>query len=444
MGDSHDAAAPAAAPAQPAVSCIACGSSHSLALVDTAEGSIVASWGRGEDGQLGHGDAEERLRPQAVFALLGAGITSVHCGAEYSVAVSASRRETYAWGWADFGRLGHGDCKDVFIPAPIPALSGRAVASVSCGDTHTLVATDAGELFTFGRNQNGQLGHGGLSDSLVPLQVAALRGQRVTCVAAGAEHSTCCTADGEVYSWGWGRYGNLGDGDTQDRHLPTRAGGLEGVAVARVACGWRHTLAVDAEGRLWSWGWSKYGQLGHGDTRDQLLPKRVDALAGCAVAAVAGGWRHTLAADAEGRLFAWGWGLFGQLGLGACADVCVPTLVAALQGERVAQLASGWKHTMVVTEAGRFYSWGRGVSGQLGRGDGADSAVPLPLPDLSAGSVQVEALRREAHPVVLMYQIPPGDRYAVVPDHADADGGEGDGAAVPDADLGGAAKRHKS
>lgn len=61
------------------------------------------------------------------------------------------------------------------------------------------------------------------------------------------------------------RYGNLGDGNNTDRHMPTAVRGLDGVKVLLVACGWRHTLAADEEGRLFSWGWSKYGQLGHGD-----------------------------------------------------------------------------------------------------------------------------------------------------------------------------------
>ena len=49
---------------------------------------LVVSWGRGEDGQLGHGDAEERTQPQAIFGLLNAAVSSVYCGAEYSLAIS--------------------------------------------------------------------------------------------------------------------------------------------------------------------------------------------------------------------------------------------------------------------------------------------------------------------------------------------------------------------
>lgn len=75
----------------------------------------------------------------------------------------------------DFGRLGTGDCKDVFVPCPLPSLAGRTVASVACGDTHTLVATDDGQLFSFGRNQSGQLGLGSIQDSLLPQPVLALQ-----------------------------------------------------------------------------------------------------------------------------------------------------------------------------------------------------------------------------------------------------------------------------
>lgn len=60
---------------------------------------MVLSWGRGEDGQLGHGDADDRNNPEAVHALMGQGVTSVHCGAEYTVAVSGDQQQVYSWGW---------------------------------------------------------------------------------------------------------------------------------------------------------------------------------------------------------------------------------------------------------------------------------------------------------------------------------------------------------
>ncbi len=143
-------------------------------MLFAGSGELVVSWGRGEDGQLGHGDAEERNQPQTIFGLLNQRMSSVHCGAEYSLAISHEHRQIWSWGWGDFGRLGHGDCGDVFVPRPIAALAGIPIASAACGDTHTLVLSEAGEVYAFGRNQNGQLGTGSDVDSLVPLKLTAL------------------------------------------------------------------------------------------------------------------------------------------------------------------------------------------------------------------------------------------------------------------------------
>ena len=75
----------------------------------------------------------------------------------------------------DFGRLGHGDCGDVFLPKPVAALSDKRVVACSCGDTHTLCVTSDGLLYSFGRNSNGQLGNGRTDDNTTPAVVQALQ-----------------------------------------------------------------------------------------------------------------------------------------------------------------------------------------------------------------------------------------------------------------------------
>lgn len=175
---------------------------------------------------------------------------------------------------------------------------------------------------------------------------------------------------------------------------------------------------------------------------DQLVPKQVDAVAGSKVIVIAGGWRHSAAIlegpDAARSVACWGWNKFGQLGLGHNDDVCSPQTVAALAGEPATALAAGWKHTVVTTGA-KTWAWGRGVNAQLGTGEAKDVNVPVELPELTAGAaLSVEALTRAAHPVVA-YSIPPGDRYAVVPD--DGEAGGADPHAVPDADGQGAKRQ---
>jgi alpha-tubulin suppressor-like RCC1 family protein len=168
----------------------------------------VVTFGRGDDGQLGHGDADERLKPTTVAAFAGAEVDVVVCGAEHSVALSKRQKQVYSWGWyacqaphpqdpwhlaptayptsracaalsnpglcrGDFGRLGHGDSSDVFLPQPIAFFSGMTVSKIACGDTFSLAIIDNGELYSFGRNQNGQLGLGHKEDVTVPARVHA-------------------------------------------------------------------------------------------------------------------------------------------------------------------------------------------------------------------------------------------------------------------------------
>jgi hypothetical protein len=98
------------------------------------------------------------------------------------------------------------------------------VQQVACGDTHTLAVLDDGRLFSFGRNQNGQLGNGGRDDRSKACAVSNLAAERVTGAACGAEHSVCVTTEGRVFAWGWGSYGNLGNGCYSDECAPILCG----------------------------------------------------------------------------------------------------------------------------------------------------------------------------------------------------------------------------
>jgi alpha-tubulin suppressor-like RCC1 family protein len=142
--------------------------------------------------------------------------------------------------------------------------------------------------------------------------------------------------------------------------------------MTQVACGWRHTISVSESGKLFTFGWSKYGQLGHGDFQDHLIPHQVEALEKTKVQSISGGWRHTMALDNEGQLYGWGWNKFGQVGCGNTEDQTSPQLVKTLVDQKITLVVCGWRHTVAITERGNVYSWGRGTSGQLGHGDAVD------------------------------------------------------------------------
>ncbi|CAI7885621.1 unnamed protein product [Closterium sp. NIES-53] len=150
---------------------ISAGASHTVALLSDDR---VCAWGRGEDGQLGLGSAEEQLEPTEVSALAGKRVSALACGADHTTAYSEDSQTLWSWGWGDFGRLGHGHSSDVFLPHAVASLCGRPIKHIACGDCHCIAVDANGTAFSWGRNQNGQLGLGTLDDALVPTQITAL------------------------------------------------------------------------------------------------------------------------------------------------------------------------------------------------------------------------------------------------------------------------------
>ncbi|KAL3630244.1 Ultraviolet-B receptor uvr8 [Castilleja foliolosa] len=416
---------------------ISAGASHSVALLS---GGAVCSWGRGEDGQLGHGDSEDRFSPTKLSALDDQEIVSVTCGADHTTAYSELQFQVYSWGWGDFGRLGHGNSSDLFSPQPIKALQGLRIKQIACGDSHCLAVTMEGEVQSWGRNQNGQLGLGTTDDSLVPRKIEAFQGISVKMVAAGAEHTAAVTEDGELYGWGWGRYGNLGLGDRDDRLVPGKVLTVEGEKMVLVACGWRHTISVSSSGSLYTYGWSKYGQLGHGDFEDHLIPHKLEALRENSISQISGGWRHTMALTTDGKLYGWGWNKFGQVGVGDNIDHCSPVQVKFPLDQKVVDISCGWRHTLAVTEKQNVFSWGRGTNGQLGHGDSVDRNVPKVIEALStdgSSGQNIESSKVDISSAEKAW-VSPTQRYAVVPNEnvsATSTGGNGADASVPENDV---------
>ncbi|XP_022841811.1 ultraviolet-B receptor UVR8-like [Olea europaea var. sylvestris] len=414
---------------------ISAGAGHSVALLS---GNVVCSWGRGEDGQLGHGDADDRFTPTQLGALDGREIVSVTCGADHTTAFSESQSQVYSWGWGDFGRLGHGNSSDLFSPQPIQSLQGLHIKQIACGDSHCLAVTMKGEVLSWGRNQNGQLGLGTTEDSLLPQKIEGFQGISVKMITAGAEHTAAVTEDGELYGWGWGRYGNLGLGDRIDRLIPEKVSSVEHEKIILVACGWRHTISVSSSGSVYTYGWSKYGQLGHGDFEDHLIPHKLEALHEHCICQISGGWRHTMALTTDGELYGWGWNKFGQLGVGDNSDHCSPIPVKFPDDQKVVHVSCGWRHTLAVTDRHNVFSWGRGTNGQLGHGDSLDRNVPKIIDALNmdgSSGQQIEASKVDISSEKIT--VLPTERYAVVPKENSALllGRDGNDSSVPENDV---------
>ena len=292
------------------VRAVSVSSAHSLAIT---AGGCVWSWGSGSRGRLGHGENQAQLLPKKIEAFADQRVVATSAGGSHCLALTADGA-IWSWGYGGFGQLGHGDQQNQLLPKKIEAFADQRVVVVSVGAHHSLALTADGALWSWGSGGQGRLGHGDQQNQLLPKKVEAFAGQRAVTVSAGVSHSLALTADGALWSWGGGLSGKLGHGDEQGQLLPKKVEGLAGQRVLAVSAGEVHSLALAADGAVWSWGGGAGGRLGHGDRQNQLLPKQVEAFADQRVVAVSAGGVHSLALTADGAVFAWGKGEDGCLG----------------------------------------------------------------------------------------------------------------------------------
>ncbi|MEU7023836.1 Ig-like domain repeat protein [Streptomyces sp. NPDC046203] len=259
-------------------------------------------------------------------------------------------------------------------------LTGLAAAPASAQSPPTDIALG------WGWNEVGALGDGTTTDRLTPTPVDLPAGVQLTALSAGHGFSLGLTADGGVYAWGINNYGQLGDGTTTSSLTPVEVDLPAGVHVTALASGSNHTLALTADGRVYAWGWNAYGQLGDGTTTDRATPVPVDLPAGTTITAVAAGdnGEFSLAATSDGHVLGWGLNRYGQLGNGTTLDSITPTEASLPAGTQVTDLAAGAGHSLALTSTGSVYAWGLNGSGQLGDGTTTDRHTPVQI--LPAGS----------------------------------------------------------
>jgi alpha-tubulin suppressor-like RCC1 family protein len=246
-------------------------------------------------------------------------------------------------------------------------------------------APAVGTLYMCGTGDSHKLGLGDTNDRENPTLVEALKGTPIVHVACGKYHSAAVSSDGDVYAWGLESSGQLGLGSARTRaHTPTKVEALSGKGVTQLSCGMYHTLALTAAGEVYSCGFggsllNGASGLGHGNrTQLEAFTKLAsfgpDGTEGVAAATVSAGGYHSVVLDREGGVWTFGRGEWGRLGHGDASDCLAPTRVLAparLEGEErpfgpslVAQAGEG--HTGVLGVDGMAYTWGRNEQWQLG------------------------------------------------------------------------------
>jgi len=312
-------------------------------------------------------------------------IEAVACGGNHLLILTHDG-QVYACGDSSQGALGIGHTKgymDVPMLVTIKKHKGlRKVKQIAAGLEHSMCLTVQHEVFTWGNGIKGKLGHGDEVEQRIPKELTVIRQFTPISLTAGDTHSACVTAAGKLYTWGDGQYGKLGHGSNQSELTPMRVAALSDVEIISVSCGPFHTLAVDKSGKVWSFGQSKNGKLGHLDIDHSDIPLTVKNLDGVRTA-FASTW-NSYVVDRNNRAFSWGSSEKDMLGhkedpagqhvpkpiewlkIARVIESKGETAKEASSSSKVAQVVCSFTNTFAITDAGEVYVFGSNENGQCG------------------------------------------------------------------------------
>ncbi len=255
------------------------------------------TWGAFEGGQLGTGASEPALTPYQVNGLPA--IAWIAAGVQTAVAV-ATTGEVYVWGQNNRYQIPNA-AQDQIVPIPTLVSGIDDAVAVTAGMNHVAVLRSTGSVVSWGDNVDGAIGHGvptpDYSDRLSPGPVLAPGNAGLIDIIGGYGHAFALTDTGTVLAWGTGQFGNARSESIRLVERTHCSSGLTDVSGdhgrSLLQC-----LAVKNDGSLLAWGQNPYGELGDGttDVKDELAL----VTGRPAVAAVAGGGYHALAATADG------------------------------------------------------------------------------------------------------------------------------------------------
>jgi len=297
----------------------------------------------------------------------------VFTGEYTSFAVTADG-QLWGWGYNNRGQLGIGSMVNQSIPLQVNGVSD--VLDVAPGVEHTIIVEEDGSVWGWGNNDYGQVGDGSNIQRNSPVAINGL--DQMVSVSAGSLHTLGLRNDGSVWAWGYNGYGQLGNGTTTNRNTPAPVGGLNDM-VAVAAGSDQFSVALKADGSVWTWGNNDLGELGNGGSPRLSVSQQINGV--FEIVAIAAGDDHVIALKGDGTVWSWGYNAWGQLGVGDQSARYSPVRVPGLS-QMVAIGAQG-NSSYAIKADGTVWVWGRNNFGQLGDGTTIDRFSPIPFTGVS-------------------------------------------------------------
>ena len=309
-------------------------------------------------------------------------VASVSAGAVHACVTTASGA-ALCWGYNRIGMVGDNTRIDRRQPVQVTGL-GSGVADVQAYWDHTCALLNDGSVNCWGHNGDGELGDGTKITKDHPVQVHGLE-SGVVQITNGFDSGCALLDSGAVRCWGYNGNGQLGDGTRTTRLTPVKVDNISDAVF--IAGGWDHTCAILSGGGLQCWGGNDHGEIGDGTKHDRLQPVDVPGLTS-GVDAVSAGFDHTCALLNTGSVKCWGNNKTGELGNGNTTNQLSPVDVTGLSS--VDSISAGANHTCAVTGGGAK-CWGANESGELGDGTHKMRTTPVNVYRATSGIRQISA-----------------------------------------------------
>ncbi len=276
---------------------------------------------------------------------------------------------------------------DENLNAYISLAPGESIIEISLGEKHSGALTSFGRVFTWGHDIQGQLGNGAFADSFPnPIDITGnftlQTNEKIIDIDMGNYHSAALSSTGRLFTWGDNFEGKLGNNSTNNSNIPvdiTANFSLgEGEKILGIAMGYTHSMALTSAGRVFSWGYNYYGQVGDGTTLARHLPVDITFQfafdIGEAIVKIETGNDHSAVLTSSGRLFVWGHNNFGQLGIGELNYNAnsTPTEITShfnlVAEETIMDIDFNGNVSSAISSSSRVFTWGENSYGNLGIG----------------------------------------------------------------------------
>lgn len=361
-------------------------------------------WGYGYTGQRGDGSNSNLNVPVKLqFPSQVLSISSSYYQSATLCALDINHK-VYCWGAGNYGSVGNGESYSVNVPTPIAMFDSNTnfMQAAISGNSNTSCAVEAqGDIYCWGYGLNGQLGNGNNTNSYIPTRVVIESSESLITdliTTRGFFANTFCAlhSSNQVYCWGYGIDGEIGNGRNLSESTPQSVLLPEDVSITQLVAANETICGIDTNGYAYCWGSGEDGQIGNGTMQSSNIPQKVAPPDGSAVPL---SFTQLVAAsetfcglDKNSLIYCWGYGLNGQIGNMAKNNVALPTPVGG--NIKFNMLLGAGNDTFCAQSTSNYvYCWGKNTHGVAGIGSTqTEVTVPTQIAMAQGKYVKLNAL----------------------------------------------------